>query len=424
MKPTANPRHNRGRAIAVCMVILVCLGATAGCGGPVAPASTESVAQAVSCGWSVWRYDAFNKVWASITSLLQLDYLNDGAIRAMKCDGYVAADSTGQGCLSKTPGCSLVWVWQKSKWAFGAEAITACAKGSTSAGCSASATATVKNCAVKIVTKPASISVKSTVTVADDQNAQLTLVIVHHGEAAVVPATAPDAEIALATGQAAYFVSREMPQDQLDATRKVFGFPPNQPVPLDQIVPPIEALGWTPQMRRANAVALGEGEIVPLPIPFAWSLRSLDEKLTQDAANQFASGWRSAVRWEERQDTPIAYEAWLEQGNPFIRQLAGPNVDVPDGADYGDLREIPANPGVDPLRDALMKAGYDPAKQLVLLVAEDSVESLGPMADWIVGQLNDSGLPAITKAVNSESLEAVTSELQAVKNPAFLLTWY
>jgi len=415
MEGTVHRRRKRWPGIALGLVCVALLGLVAGC---------QSTAQVTGCGWSVWRYDTFNVVWASISNLLNLDRLNDSATKSVMCGGYVAADPTGQGCLSRAPECTMIWVWQNSGWTFGSDVLSACSKGVTSAGCSASSTMTVKDCAVKIVTKPANITVSSIVTVADDQDSQLTLVIVHEGKAVVQPRRTPETEVSLGAGQAAYFVSLEMSPERMDAMARRFGFPPNQPVPLDQVVPVIETLNWTPQIRRANAVVIGEGELVPLPIPFAWSLRSLDEQLTVDAANGLAVGWRSAVQWEALQDMPFVYQAWLDKDIAFIRQLAGPDVNVPAGADYGDLREIPGNAGVGLLRDALKKAGYDPGKELVLLVAEESMEALGGIADRIAGELNAGGLPATTKAVNSQGLAAVSSEWRAAGHPVFLLTWY
>lgn len=423
MKPTADLKSRWMRVLPICMVMLVCLGLVAGC--PAAYPAPQTVGQATGCDWKVWRYDgsSSNKAWASLSSLLTLDRLSSAKV-SLWCNGYVATDATGQGCLSRASNCNQVWFWQKSGWSFGTDALSACAKGSTSVACSASSTTTVKNCAVKIVTKPASISVRGTiVTAADDQDLQLTLVIVHEGAVDVEPAALPGTSVPLETGQAAYYVSPEMTQDQLDQITNVLGFAPNQPVSLDLIVPLVEWMQLVPQIQRANAVVLGEGEIVPLPVPFAWSLRSLEEQLPQDLANELAESWRTAVRWE---DLPyaFAYAAWLEQDIPFIRQFTGPDLSVPDEADYADLRGIPSTSDIGLLQEAMTKAGYDTSKEVVLLVAEEAMEELMPIADWIAQQLNDLGLPTITQAVNSDAMEGVLAEWQAAGNPVFLLTWY
>ena len=59
MERTVHQRRSWRPILAFGLVCLALFGIVAGC---------QSVAQVTGCGWSVWRYDTFNVVWASIAT--------------------------------------------------------------------------------------------------------------------------------------------------------------------------------------------------------------------------------------------------------------------------------------------------------------------------------------------------------------------
>jgi hypothetical protein len=347
--------------------------------------SSPNAAQVGGSGWEVQRYLAFNSVWASITELLVVENLPDSTWRGLVTNGYVTTDADGQGRIRRDQ-CTA-WVFQKSSWGFSREEVSACARGSTSVQCSTASTALFQNCAISVVTLPATVTMQGTVvTVVYNQEAELTLAIVHEGGVLMTPADAPDdAVFEVPAGAAGLVVRNEFRRIGFEEAAQI-----------------IAELGQMDQMQRANLLVREQGlPMVPFDQPFALGLRGLPD----DALD------------------PRVSEALFYGANwPVLMREIFPNQDVPiylmTAGRGRDLRDAPYAP--ERSRELLAEAGYPNGIELVLWY-DSSIEELPPLTDFLAGMLGEAGIFVEIRSVAPDDAPEVLADASAGREPALLI---
>ena len=214
--------------------------------------------------WDVQRYKAFDKVWASLTSVnvLERTYVSYSSWKKLFLGGYVTTSKSGQAKVKQ--GSCFVYVYQQSKYGFSEVVKSWCEKGGSDC-CS-----TYQNCKVVVKTLPANVTFKGTmVTVIELVDEETTVVMTHEGEAEVTytEATAnPGKVFPVPAGYAAY-VSTPGGEEW---AKKQFDFDPGTPVPISKsFINVLAQLGFLPQIRRLNAVLVSEN-LPPVPVPDSW----------------------------------------------------------------------------------------------------------------------------------------------------------
>ena len=347
--------------------------------GATTPAGPTPGVEAGGAGWEVQRYLAFDSVWASLDQQLVVEKLPDGTWRELVADGYVTTDVAGQGRIRRD-NCTA-WVFQTSSWGFRREEVAACERGSTSVQCSTASTALFQNCAISVVTLPATVTMQGTVvTVVYHRDAGVTLAIVHEGGVLMTPAREPDAAFEVPTGVAGLVTGGEFRRVELEEAARI-----------------IEELGQVDQVQRANLLVREHGlPIVPLVQPFALGLRMLpdsaDERLVQ--ALTYAAEWPVLMR-----------ETFPDQDVPFYLTVAGKEI---------DLRDAPFSP--DASKELLAEAGYPNGIELVLWY-DSGIEELPPLTDFLAGMLEEGGFFVEIRPVSPDEAPEVLADASTSQEP-------
>lgn len=376
------------------MVIVTLL---TGCGGQ---AATPAV-QLTKSGWEAQRYLLFNKVWASITSLQQVDILNN-TWKSVLLNGYVTTDATGQGKLRKgASSACTVYVFQSSHAGVTEEAISTCPKGSTSTSCTNASTWLLTNCGISAVTLPAKINFKGTaVTIIEYRDLEAVVVLSSEGVAVVTPNDQPDMPFEVNPTRAAYAVTPEFRQQ----AESFFGFPPGTEVNFDQFIAPIEQMNQVQQVQSANLVLRNQNlPIVPLPVPFMLGLRWLNE---QPDNMRLSEAIAQSINWNSSMEQTFP-------GIPLLFETQGQRL---------DLRSFPYDPGNGAA--LLAESGY-PAGQEMVIAFDESIPGLADLAFNMSNELtNNAGLAINVQPFNPDSAEGLFADLEARKIPVLILSGF
>lgn len=427
MKAKYNKSHTRSKWILLLiMIAILTLAASCGGGGSGGTGSTGSGSTgsgstgssssgggsggATAAGfWEAHRYSNYNTVRGSITAghPLTLDTLF-GGWEEIVVGGYVTTNSTGQAQLHREGGdlsCpGFLYVFQSSSAGVNGTAISACPEGQA---CPENSTLYVSNCELLYTSSAGRVKITGTrAIISENAELQTVIVLVPEGTVEIEPVdeTFPPYEISITEGQeplGTYIVPPEMRQD----AERVFGFEPGMAFQIERFVEPIQILGITPQIQRANLILLSSDlPLVPIPQMYNLQLSWLGENDLMEN-QQIAEAVLYSFEWGPDQEQVFS-------NIPFFFNLSSESLDV---RAYGEY-----NP--DATKELLAAAGY-PEGFEIIFAFDESIPGVAELADKVGGQLMETGVFNVIDfiAFNPENASDVFAELEASGTPVLVL---
>jgi len=235
--------------------------------------------------------------------------------------------------------------------------------------------------------------------------------IASEGTAHVAPSDPAMPGFDVHAGRAAYAVTLA----SLPRARAFFGFDPGEERDFADFVAPIEQMGESRQAASANSILLGQGlPGIPLTVPYALSLRWMDEK---DDNTRTTQAIYMMVDW------PATIEKYFPHKVAFFIVTQGQSVQIypPPGTSGVGLVEI-ASP-YDPKQGlALLDLAEIPPGQEFILAYDASIPDLGGLAGSIAEQLSIDGRIVVTpQPIEPDTAGSMFIELQQKGIPVIVL---
>lgn len=428
-----------------CRVLIVCFFTTvllAACGGSAAPpppppptptpTPTPTIGQVEGSDWRVRK--VVQHVYASVDSLNPLTHIVGTNWHNMWMNGYAETDKAGCGQLRKTP-CSCYFFQRFNQWQFGVDTLSSCSS-QGSATCTTTSISCTSCAGVKLVTRPAWITHKGTLsTVVDAAPQDLVLILVHEGEVEVVPTDEAYSPFTIPPGMAAYVVGPGTDPAAFEA--EPYSLPHATPFRMDDegLFNLVDSLGTLPQLQRANAIAYSQQAAVypHRGRPFVLAFRGFEGIYGTGRGEVIAQGLAQAIDWgqlryESSWEVSFFFDDELSEGDPFAILLNGWLEDVglvPVVNDFSYLDFDPVS-GVETLKSVLYPEGFvdGVSPSLRIYYDGDTDDLTGWRADVIAGQLSAYGMPAIAMPLTDDNAGAAVDEVLSGGIPALVLGFH
>jgi hypothetical protein len=348
-------------------------------------------------GWDAQRYINFDEVHGNINNLNDLERIYS-AWKNIVNGGYVTTDEDGQARMYRPDdaGCpGYVFVFQETTLSGSETVLSTCQRGDA---CAENATFFLENCDITLTTLPATINFIGTqVTIIE--NRELESVVVLTSEGSAIVSTVDGEKFEVEENSAAYAVTPEL----RDKAVEFFRFGPGEVVGFENFVEPIEALGVTPQIQRANLILVGNGlPVIPIPEAYNLQLRWLNDK-PEDT--RLALAVLYSFEWGPDQEATFAKI-------PFLFTTPAETLDV---------REFAVN---DPELSAayLDEGGYPDGFELIITY-DNSIPGVEELAIHMAKLLQEYGLFHINDVLQFDVDNAgdLFTELEGSEIPVLVL---